>query len=44
MQSMPFGVKDLVAPVARGIAPFLPVALLVVPLHVVIDTLIKLLH
>jgi hypothetical protein len=43
MRDVPFGIKDLIGPVAAGLAPFLPVALLAVPLQLVIDNLIKLL-
>jgi hypothetical protein len=43
MRDVPFGLKDLFGPVAAGLAPFLPIALLAVPLQVVMDNLIKLL-
>jgi hypothetical protein len=43
MRSVPFGVKDIFGPVAAGLLPFVPVALLAVPLQVVLDNLIKLL-
>ena len=43
MRELPFNLKDLIRPVAAGLAPFLPVALLDAPLQVIVDSVIKLL-
>jgi hypothetical protein len=43
MRNVPFALRDLFGPVVAGLVPFLPVALLSVPLKVIIDTLVKVL-
>jgi hypothetical protein len=43
MRDVPFSLKDLFPPVVAGLAPFIPVALMAVPLRVIIDGLVKLL-
>lgn len=43
MRDTPYGLTDLISPLAMGLLPFLPVALLAVPLQVIVDSLVKLL-
>jgi hypothetical protein len=43
MRDVPFTLRDLIAPVLFGLVPFVPVALLAIPLRVLIDNLVKLL-
>jgi hypothetical protein len=43
MRELPFSLKDLIPPLLAGLAPFIPVTLLAIPLNVLIDNLVKLL-
>lgn len=43
IRDVPFGLRDLVGPIVSSLIPFIPIALLAVPLEAVVDSLFKLL-